>query len=167
MATAVCPGSFDPVTNGHLDIFARAARSFSRVIVAVGFNPTKANRHLFTLEERLEQLRQATREFANVEVDSFSGLIIDYCAEVGARSIVKGLRSAKDFDYELPMAHMNYELTQVDTVFLATSPRWSFLSSSLVKEVASLGGDISEFVPPFIADQLYSRTGQGLEGEES
>ena len=151
---ALCPGTFDPVTNGHLDIIQRAARCFDRVVVAVLENPSKAP--LFSVEERLGMLRQAVAPLsgATIEVDSFSGLLVNYAADRGIRSIVKGLRAVSDFDYELQMAQMNQQLTGIDTFFLSTSPQHSFLSSSLVKDVARFGGDVSTMVPKHVNDRL-------------
>jgi pantetheine-phosphate adenylyltransferase len=156
--TALCPGTFDPVTNGHLDIVRRAARLFDRVVVAVLENPSKDP--LFPVGERVEMLREATDGLGNVEVDSFSGLLVDYARATGAGVIVKGLR-ATDFDYELQMAQMNRHLSEVDTCFVATSPEWSYLSSSLVKEVARFGGDVSELVPDPVLPRLKERLAAG------
>ena len=155
MRRAVCPGSFDPVTHGHLDVIGRAARLFAEVVVAVGVNPSK-NR-LFTPDERLDMLRRACGEWDNVRVAGFTGLLTDFCAAEGVHAIVKGLRAVSDFDYELQMAQMNASLTDVETVFMPTSPEWSFLASSLVKEVARFGGDVSGLVPDFVHDALTSR----------
>ena len=155
MRRAVCPGSFDPVTHGHLDVIGRAARLFDEVVVAVGVNPSK-NR-LFTPDERLAMLRRACGEWDNVRVAGFTGLLTDFCAAEGVHAIVKGLRAVSDFDYELQMAQMNASLTDVETVFMPTSPEWSFLASSLVKEVARFGGDVSGLVPDFVHDALTSR----------
>ena len=155
MRRAVCPGSFDPVTNGHLDIVGRAAKLFDEVVVAVGVNMSK-NR-LFTPDERIAMLREATSAIPNVRVSGFDGLIVDFCREIEAVAIVKGLRGAGDYEYELPMAQMNSHLTEVETVFLMTDPSMSFVSSSLVKEVASFGGDVSGLVPPTVLDRLMAR----------
>lgn len=155
MRRAVCPGSFDPVTKGHLDIFTRAAGLFDEVVVAVGVNPSK-NR-LFDAEERLEMLREAVAELPNVRVAGFTGLLTDFCVANDVRAIVKGLRAAGDFEYELPMAQMNAHLASVETVFIATDPAHAFVSSSLVKEVAGLGGDVAAFVPPFVLERLRAR----------
>jgi pantetheine-phosphate adenylyltransferase len=152
---AVCPGSFDPVTNGHLDIVKRAASLFDEVTVAVLINRNKAG--LFSVEERLDMLRQTTQEFPNVMVDAFHGLLVDFCRERGIAAIVKGLRAVTDFDYELQMAQMNSSLADVDTVFVPTSPEYSFLASSLVKEVASHGGDVSRLVPDLVLRRLTAR----------
>ncbi|MGH2723976.1 MAG: pantetheine-phosphate adenylyltransferase [Actinomycetota bacterium] len=156
--TALYPGTFDPVTNGHLDVVRRAARLFDRVVVAVLENPSKDP--LFTVEERVEMLREATGDLGNVEVDSFSGLLVDHARARGARIIVKGLR-ASDFDYELQMAQMNRHLTEVETCFVATSPEWAYVSSSLVKEVARHGGDVGGLVPDHVLPRLKERLAAG------
>ena len=155
MRRAVCPGSFDPVTNGHLDIVERAANLFDEVIVAVGVN--KSKNRLFSPEERLAMLEQATAGLSNVTVASFTGLLTTFCQERGAHAIVKGLRAVSDFDYELQMAQMNASLTAIETVFVPTSPEWSFLASSLVKEVAAFGGDVSGLVPDFVLGPLTEK----------
>ena len=155
MRRAACPGSFDPVTNGHIDIFGRAARLFDEVVVAVGVNQSK-NR-LFGAEERLEMLEEAVAPWDNVVVDSFTGLLTDFCLDRGVSAIVKGLRAVSDFDYELQMAQMNASLSGVETVFVPTSPEYSFLASSLVKEVASFGGDVSGLVPAHVLTRLRAR----------
>jgi len=153
--TAVCPGSFDPVTHGHLDIVARAARIFDEVTVAVLVNPAK--REMFTVQERIDMLRQEVAAHPTVTVTSFEGLLVDFCRERGIHAIVKGLRAVTDFDYELQMAQMNSRLTGVETVFVPTSPEWSFLASSLVKEVAAHGGDVSGLVPGSVLARLRQR----------
>ena len=158
MTRAVCPGSFDPVTLGHLDIVGRAARLFDEVVVAVGVNVSKSR--LFGPEERLEMLRETCGHLANVRVEGFTGLVTDFCLEQDATAIVKGLRASSDFDYELPMAHMNTALTGVETVFVPTSTGQSFVSSSLVKEVASFGGDVTGLVPDFVLSPLEARLAQ-------
>ena len=155
MRRAACPGSFDPVTNGHIDIIGRASLLFDEVVVAVGVN--KSKNRLFTAEERIELLSEAVRPFPNVVVDSFQGLLTDFCAERGIIAIVKGLRAVSDFDYELQMAQMNSSLAEVETVFVPTSPEYSFLASSLVKEVAAFGGDVSRLVPPMVLERLRAR----------
>jgi len=160
MSRAVCPGTFDPVTHGHVDIVSRAARLFDEVIVAIGVNASK-NR-LFSAEERIEMLRRATSHLGNVRVDGFTGLVTAYCVEQGANAIVKGLRSGGDFGYELQMAQMNAGLAPgVETVFLPTAAGHGFVSSSLVKEVASYGGDVSPHVPGFVLDLLTERLSGG------
>jgi pantetheine-phosphate adenylyltransferase len=151
----VCPGSFDPVTNGHLDIIARASRLFDEVVVAVGVN--KSKNRLFTAEERMDMLREVCSPYDNVTVDSFAGLLTDFCKERGVHAIVKGLRAVSDFDYELQMAQMNSSLADIETVFVPTSPEYSFLASSLVKEVAAFGGDVSSLVPPSVLARLTAR----------
>ena len=158
MATALCPGSFDPVTYGHLDIVERTARYFDQVIVAVIRNPQKSE-PLFTLDERQEMLREVTAHLSNVRVDSFKGLLVDFAKQHGADAIVKGLRAVSDFDYELQMAQMNQRLTSIDTFFISTNPEYSFLASSLVREVARYGGDVSSMVPPIVAKRLEDRFG--------
>ena len=157
MRRAVCPGSFDPVTNGHLDIIGRAAGLFDEVVVATGVNVSKSR--LFDSQERLAMLEEAVRPWDNVRVSGFSGLIVDFCREIGAVAIVKGLRGATDYEYELPMAHMNSHLAGIETVFLPGAAGNSYVSSSLIKEVAGFGGDISPFVPPFVAEALLKKMG--------
>jgi pantetheine-phosphate adenylyltransferase len=152
---AVCPGSFDPVTNGHLDIIGRTSRLYDEVIVAVLVNKTKSS--LFTVEERMEMLSAVTADYGNVRVDSFHGLLVDYCRAHDVPAMVKGLRAVSDFDYELQMAQMNHDLAGVETLFMATNPQYSFLSSSLVKEVATYGGDVSGLVPPLVLERLRHR----------
>lgn len=152
MTKVVCPGSFDPVTNGHLDIIERSSRLFDEVVVAVLVNENK--RGLFSIDERLELIGEATAHLPNVSTASFAGLLVDFCTQNGIDAIVKGLRAVTDFDYELQMAQMNGSLTDVDTVFIPTSPEYSFLASSLVKEVAKHGGDVSALVPPVVLDRL-------------
>jgi pantetheine-phosphate adenylyltransferase len=159
--TACCPGTYDPVTNGHLDIVARASTCFDRVVVAVLVNPAK--QPLFTLEERVAMLKEATVGMRTVEVDTFSGLLVDYARAHDVTAIVKGLRAVSDFDYELQMAQMNYRLAGVETMFMTTNPTWSYLSSSLVKDVARHGGDVSGLVPDFVAARLRERN-QGRAG---
>lgn len=156
MASALCPGSFDPVTNGHIDIIERTARYFDEVIVAVIRNPQKTQ-SLFTLEERQAMLHEVTAHLANIRIEFFKGLLVDFAREQGADAIVKGLRAVSDFDYELQMAQMNQQLTGIDTFFLSTSPQHSFLSSSLVKEVSRYGGDVSTMVPETVAKALADR----------
>ncbi len=155
MRVAVCPGSFDPVTNGHLDVFARAAAMADEVVVAVLINSSKAG--LFSIDERMEILREVVEPYGNIRVDSFHGLLVDYCQAHGISTIVKGLRAVSDFDYELQMAQMNYRLAQIETAFISTNPLYSFLSSSLVKEVATFGGDVSGLVPDAVLSRLESR----------
>lgn len=152
---AVCPGSFDPVTLGHIDVFERAATQFDHVSIAVLVNQTKQS--LFSVDERKDMLRESVAHLPNVDVFSFRGLLVDYCTEHKIGAIVKGLRAVSDFDYELQMAQMNYRLAGVETMFIATNPEFSFLSSSLIKEVAKWGGDISTHVPKNVETALKSR----------
>jgi pantetheine-phosphate adenylyltransferase len=154
---ALCPGTFDPVTNGHLDIIERASRHFDQVVVAVLDNPSKEP--LFSVDERLAMLKEAVAELPNVEVDSFSGLLVDFAARRGTAIVVKGLRAVSDFDYEFQMAQMNHRLAGVETFFMTTNPKWSYLSSSLVRQVATLGGDVTGLVPPFVAERLGEKLG--------
>ena len=151
---AVCPGSFDPVTHGHLDVIERTARLADAVIVAVGGNMAK--NALFTPEERVEMLEAACAAWDNVSVLPLSGLLVDFCAAQNASVISKGVRAA-DFDYELQMAQMNRRLTGVETILLPADPKWAFVSSSLVREVATLGGDVSEFLPAEVAKLTTAR----------
>lgn len=157
MKHAVCPGSFDPTTNGHVDIVGRAAGLADLVTVAVLVNEGKDG--LFAMDERLTILREVVTDagLANVEVASFSGLLVDFCRAVGADSVVKGIRAVSDFDYELKMAQLNRSLSGIETVFVPTSTEYSFLSSSLVKQVARLGGDVSALVPAGVARRLADR----------
>ena len=157
--TALCPGTFDPVTNGHLDIIERAASLFDDVIVSVLENPSKTP--VFTLEERVTLLRSAVEGRANVRVAAFHGLLVDHAREQGASAIVKGLRAVSDYEYEIQMAQMNERLGGVETLFMPTSPKWSFLSSSLVKEVARLGGDVEGLVPGHVREALAERVAVG------
>ncbi|MGE5288747.1 MAG: pantetheine-phosphate adenylyltransferase [Micromonosporaceae bacterium] len=158
MRRVVSPGSFDPVTNGHLDIIGRAARLYDEVVVAVLINISKQS--LFTVDERVDMLREVTAEYPNVRVNKFHGLIVDFCKENEISAIVKGLRAVSDFDYELQMAQMNYSLAGVETLFMTTNPLYAFLSSSLVKEIAQYGGDVTGLVPSSIAQRLRERLGQ-------
>jgi pantetheine-phosphate adenylyltransferase len=145
MSGAVCPGSFDPVTLGHVDVFERTAAQFDEVVVAVLVNPNKSG--MFTADERIELIRETTRHLPNLRVESGSGLVVDFVTSRGLTAIVKGLRTGTDFEYELQMAQMNRHVAGVDTFFVATNPQYAFVSSSLAKEVASLGGDVSELLP--------------------
>jgi pantetheine-phosphate adenylyltransferase len=152
----VCPGSFDPVTNGHLDIINRAARLYDEVVVAVLGNPNKTP--LFTVDERVDMLREATKETDNVRVAKFGGLIVDFCRDNGISAIVKGLRAVSDFDYEMQMAQMNYSQAGVETLFMTTNPLYAFLSSSLVKDFARYGGDVTSLVPGSVLSRLADRS---------
>jgi pantetheine-phosphate adenylyltransferase len=155
MKRAVCPGSFDPITYGHLDIIERAAQQFDHVVVAVLENRTKSS--LFTVQERISMISEVVAKFPNVSVDSWSGLLVDYCEANSIQAIVKGLRAVSDFDYELQMAQVNLQGSGVETMFMATAPTHSFLSSSLVKELAHYNGDVSTMVPPSINEALKLR----------
>ena len=155
MRRAVCPGSFDPVTFGHLDIIGRTAPLFDEVVVAVLVN--KSKKGLFSVEERMDMLAEQATPYPNVRVDSFHGLLVDYCRTHGIRAIVKGIRAVSDFDYELQMAQMNHRLTGVDTLFMPTSPEFSFIASSLVKEVATYGGDVAHLLPEPVHARLLER----------
>ena len=152
---AVCPGSFDPITHGHVDIIGRAAALFDEVIVAVGRNSAKNYR--FDTSERVELARTATAEVSGVRVEVLSGLLVDFCSQRDAGFVVKGLRFASDFDFELQMAHINRSLTGLETVLLPASSQWGTLSSTMVREVASLGGDVSAFVPPLVAARIQQK----------
>jgi pantetheine-phosphate adenylyltransferase len=155
--TALCPGTFDPVTNGHLDIIERAGQQFDAVVVAVFENPAKLP--LFGVEERVAMLREATADLSNVEVDWFSGLLVEYASRRGSRVIVKGLRAVTDFESEIQMAQMNRRLASIETLFMPAAPKWSFLSSSLVKEVAGYGGDVTGLVPEAVRGRLAEKLG--------
>ena len=159
MQRVVCPGSFDPVTNGHLDIIGRAAGLYDEVIVAVLINVTKNS--LFTVDERVEMLREVTARYGNVKIDRFHGLLVDFCANNGITAVIKGLRAVSDFEYEMQMAQMNYRMAKVETLFMTTNPLYSFLSSSLVKDVARYGGDVSGLVPEPVLERLAARLRQG------
>ena len=154
----MCPGSFDPVTNGHLDIISRMTGLFDEVVVAVGKNAGKNG--LFSYGERMEMIREVTGHLPNVTVEVFDGLLVDFCTERGIPAIVKGLRAVGDFDYELQMSQMNHRLAEVETLFVATNPLYSFLSSSLIKEVCSLGGDVSGLLPEPVLAKLTERLRQ-------
>ncbi len=159
MRTAVCPGSFDPVTNGHLDVFGRAAAMYDEVTVAVLSNSTKSA--LFTIDERLDLLREAVAPWSNIKVTTFHGLLVEFCASNNIGVIVKGLRAVSDFDYELQMAQMNYRLAKVETAFIATNPEYGYLSSSLIKEISRNGGDVSGLVPDNVLAALAQRHNGG------
>jgi pantetheine-phosphate adenylyltransferase len=151
---AVCPGSFDPVTNGHVDVINRAARLYDELVVAVLVNPGKAG--LFPVDERMDLLRDAVAGLPNVRVDSFEGLLVDYCRAHDVPVIVKGLRAVSDFEYELQMAQMNRELAGIETLFVPTAPQVGHLSSSLVKQIATFGGDVSRLVPKGVLERLLA-----------
>jgi pantetheine-phosphate adenylyltransferase len=155
MRRAVCPGSFDPVHSGHLDIIVRASGLYDEVVVAVLVNKSKAS--LFSVEERMDMLGAVLADRPNVRIDSFHGLLVDYCRAHDIPVVVKGIRATSDFDYELRMAHMNHGLTGVETLFMPTNPLFSFLSSSLVKEVATYGADVADLLPPLVLERLSAR----------
>ena len=157
MLRVVCPGSIDPVTNGHIDIISRAARLHDEVVVAVLRNLAKSS--LFTADERIEMLREVTKDLGNVRVAKFNGLIVDFCRANDVSAIVKGLRAVSDFDYEMQMAQMNYSQAGVETLFMTTNPLYAFLSSSLVKEFARYGGDVTGLVPEPVLRRLTERLG--------
>ncbi len=162
MTTAICPGSFDPVTNGHLDIISRAARTFDRVIVAILTNPRK--QPLFTVNERLEMLRESVQDLPNVTVTSGQGLLVDFARDQGAQVIVKGLRPIQDFEYEWQMGMVNQRLDDaIETVFLMSRPEYSYLSSSIVRELASYGEDVAGLVPPPVARRVREKFAQRQE----
>lgn len=156
MTTAVCPGSFDPITNGHLDIITRASRHFDEVVVLVTGNPQKQS-GLFTIEERVELIREVTAKLPGVRVDNWGGLLVDYTSAHGITALVKGLRSSLDYEYELPMAQMNRRLTGVDTYFLFTDEKYGYISSSLTKEVAKYGGDVTGLVPEIVREAMLKK----------
>jgi len=155
MSGAVCPGSFDPVTLGHIDVFERASAQFDEVVVAVLVNPTKQG--MFTPDERIAMIEESTSHLTNLSVERGSGLVVDFVKSRGLTAIVKGLRTGTDFEYELQMAQMNRHVAGVDTFFVATTPRYSFVSSSLAKEVAALGGDVSELLPDAVNRRLAAK----------
>jgi pantetheine-phosphate adenylyltransferase len=155
MRRAVSPGSYDPVTNGHIDVIERAAGLFDELVIAVMVNERKSG--LFSLDERIKILESVTEHLPNVRIDHWRGLLVDYCRHEGITAIVKGLRAVSDFDYELQMAQMNRQLSGLETLFMPTNPLWSFLSSSLVKEVATYGGDVSHLVPEQVQQALLGR----------
>ena len=156
MKIAIYPGSFDPITNGHVDILKRAAVVFDKVIIAVSVNSQKVP--LFSIEERVELARSIFSDYKNVEVATFTGLLAEYAKSVGAKTIIKGLRAVSDFEYEFQMAHMNKKINpDVETMFMMSNQKYSYLSSSIVKEVGRLGGDLTDLVPEQIIDEIYKR----------
>ncbi|CAB4872200.1 MAG: pantetheine-phosphate adenylyltransferase [Actinobacteria bacterium] len=157
MKRAVCPGSFDPITFGHLDIIKRASAHFDHVVIAVLENRTKSS--LFSVPERIEMIRECVKDLPNVSVDSWSGLLVDYCKSNDITTIVKGLRAVTDFDYELQMAQLNLQASGVETMLMATAPTYSFLSSSIVKELAHYGGDVSSMIPANVNTAIKLRVG--------
>jgi pantetheine-phosphate adenylyltransferase len=155
MSGAVCPGSFDPVTLGHIDVFERAAAQFDEVVVAVLVNPNKKG--MFSLDERIELIEASTTHLPNLRVESGEGLVVDFVKGRGLTAIVKGLRTGTDFEYELQMAQMNKHIAGVDTFFVATAPQYSFVSSSLAKEVATFGGDVTDLLPAAVNAALQAK----------
>ena len=155
MSGAVCPGSFDPVTLGHVDIFERAAAQFDEVVVAVLVNPAKKG--MFSVDERVDMIDECTTHLPNLRVETGQGLVVDFVKDRGLTAIVKGLRTGTDFEYELQMAQMNRHIAGVDTFFVATTPQYSFVSSSLAKEVATLGGDVTELLPAAVNRRLQAK----------
>jgi len=159
----VCPGSFDPITFGHLDIIERASHLFDEVVIAVLVNHTKQT--LFTVDERIDMIKEVTLKYPNVKVDSWSGLLVDYCKANNIGAIIKGLRAVTDFDYELQMSQINFQLKGVETLFMSTAPAHSFLSSSLVKEIASYDGDVSNYIPAPLVGRLRERLARVMKEE--
>jgi pantetheine-phosphate adenylyltransferase len=160
--TVVCPGSYDPVTNGHLDIITRTARVFERVVVGVVNNPIRKEKTLFTPEERQAFIQEATADLANVEARVFSNLLVEFAREMGAKAIVKGLRAISDFEYEFEMAQLNRKLDPtIESIYVIASPNYSFLSSTGVKEMATFGGDVSDLVPAPVATAMAERLREG------
>ncbi|WP_026341917.1 pantetheine-phosphate adenylyltransferase [Actinomadura atramentaria] len=155
MRRVVCPGSFDPVTNGHLDIISRASRLFDEVVVAVLINKTKKS--LFTIDERVDMLREVTREYGNIRIDTWHGLLVDFCRQNDIPVIVKGLRAVSDYEYELQMAQMNHRMAGVETMFMSTNPLYSYLSSSLMKEIVKYKGDVTGLIPEMVHERLAAR----------
>lgn len=162
---AICPGSFDPVTHGHLDIVTRSAHLFDDVLVAVGRNSAK--NYLFDVTERVEMLTDATASLPNVRVAVLDGLLVDFCRAEGVDVIVKGLRFASDFEFELQMAQMNHALSGIETIMLPTSAAWAHLSSTMIREVATLGGDVTQFVTPAVADRIVAKVAAARSGGET
>lgn len=156
MKIAIYPGSFDPITNGHVDVVKRTAAVFDKVIIAVSVNSQKVP--LFSIEERIELANSIFSDYDNVEVSTFTGLLAEYAKSVGAKTIIKGLRAVSDFEYEFQMAHMNKKINpDVETMFMMSNQKYSYLSSSIVKEVGRLGGDLTDLVPEQIIDKIYKR----------
>ena len=159
MKRALTPGTFDPITSGHLDVITRAAQLVDEVVVAVAASPKK--QPLFTLDERAELVREATSHLPNVRVEPFDELLVDFARRMGAQAVVKGLRAITDFEYEFQMTALNYQLNQeIETLFIMSPPQYMYLSSSIVREIASLGGDVTQFVPPCVNDALNKKYGR-------
>ncbi len=159
--TVVCPGSYDPVTNGHVDIITRSSQVFERVVVGVVNNPIRKEETMFTPEERRAFIDEATADLANVEARVFSNLLVEFARELGAKAIVKGLRAISDFEYEFEMAQLNRKLApEIESIYMIASPEYSFLSSTGVKEMATFGGDVSDLVPGPVAAAMAERAGE-------
>ena len=159
MKKAIYPGSFDPITNGHMDILKRASQLFDHVTMLLAVNPNKKSE--FTVEERLQMMKEATKDIENVGVDFTSGLTVEYARKVGAKHIIRGLRAVTDFEYEFQMALMNRGLNEkCETLFMMPSPEYSYVSSRLIKEIAKCGGDVSSFVPPVVAEAMSRKFGR-------
>jgi pantetheine-phosphate adenylyltransferase len=158
---AICPGSYDPVTNGHLDIIGRAAKVFERVVVGIVRNPVRKEKTLFTPEERKKFIEEATAEHGNVQVEVFSNLLVEFARDQGATAVIKGLRAISDFEYEFEMNQLNRKLApEIESMYIFASPGYSFLSSTGVKEIATFGGDVSDLVPEAVAKALTERLGK-------
>ena len=154
--TAIYPGSFDPITLGHLDLIERSSALFEQVVVGIGVHPSRTP--LFSLEERLRFATHSTAHLANVKVEAFAGLLVDYCHRIGARVIVRGLRAVTDFEYELHIAHVNADLApDIDSIFLPTRTKHGFVSASLVREIGRYGGDVTRYAPPIVCEALYAK----------
>lgn len=161
MKTAIYPGSFDPITKGHLDVLKKASKMFDKVIIAVLKNSSKKG--FLPIEDRVELIRQSVKDIENVEVDNFDGLTIEYARKKGANILIRGLRAVSDLEYEMQISQTNSALApEIDTVFLITKPKYNFISSSVVKEIASMGGDVSKFVPPVVFEYLNNKYKEGL-----
>ena len=157
MKKAIYPGSFDPITNGHLDVLKTSSEIFDKVIIAVAVNPDKTTGFL-TIDERVNLIKESVKEFKNVEVDSFEGLTVEYAKKKNAKVLIRGLRAVSDFEFEMQLSQTNSSLDEnIKTIFLTTRPKYNFISSSAVKEVVSLGGDVSKFVPKNVYDYLKNR----------
>lgn len=158
MKTAIYPGSFDPITNGHLDVLKTSSEIFNKVIIAVAYNPEKKNSGLLSIDERVELIKKCVKDFDNVEVDSFEGLTVNYAKQKGAKVLIRGLRAVSDFESEMQLSQTNSAIEKdIKTIFLTTRPKYNFISSSSVKEVISLGGDVSKFVPEVVNSYLKEK----------
>ena len=158
MKTAIYPGSFDPITNGHLDVLKTSSEIFNKVIIAVAYNPEKKNSGLLTVYERVELIKKCVKDFDNVEVDSFEGLTVEYAKAKGAKVLIRGLRAVSDFEFEMQLSQTNSALCEdIKTVFLITKPKYNFISSSTIKEILANGGDISKFVPEPVYEYLKDK----------